>query len=244
MRLKFFTVLFVTIVGYVKSQGLKVMIKDTSSFFILDTCRIINAEIGVSINTRTIYINNKYLPEIVVLYTISDSIRVYKVFRASDDVLLSINTYWYRKDKQVMDGPFYMFAPETKCKTTGQYKMGNLNGIINTLNDSNKLVIKQQCNYKTEECLTTEFYENGKIKKQYTMYGDAQMIGKYEEYYDNGKIKEQGQYVLIKNITDSNRVEILEKYKHSPIINGAVSIKTGIWTQFDEKGDLIKSTEY
>ncbi len=80
-------------------------------------------------------------------------------------------------------------------------------------------------------CMLETYDENGKLSMKAVQYKDC-YVGSFTAYYPSGKIKTTGHYR--ENETDT----------WEPLWDNGYCIKHGIWTEFDEKGKVIKTENY
>jgi len=80
-------------------------------------------------------------------------------------------------------------------------------------------------------CMLETYDENGKLSTKAVQYKDC-YVGSFTAYYPNGKVKTQGHY-------RENDTDIWE-----PLWDNGYCIKHGTWTEYDEKGKVIKTENY
>jgi len=170
---------------------------------------------------------------------------------SNDSILISRDRY-IRQDQHglIIEDLNYAKLNSVSCddegpKLTGYWTKYYKSGEINEIG---KIV----CNKKIGEWLY--FYKSGQIKK-FEKYEKVDIIdsnpnvgylnGSYLEYHPNGKIKVSGSYRIIEEKVEYEIVNI-ETYKiQKKCCNWILkSIKTGQWTEYNDRGEIIKIEEF
>ena len=143
-------------------------------------------------------------------------------------------TYWYENGQKEKEGEYYgEFVERDLGSRTPQYiitshtKKGKWTyWYENGQKEKEGIHGKEWAGQESYQGEWTYWYENGQKKKLANHVGFYQVVGLYTEWWSNGQKKVEGNWVKDENIA------------------GAEYGKNGLWTEWDESGNVVKETAY
>jgi antitoxin component YwqK of YwqJK toxin-antitoxin module len=161
---------------------------------------------------------------ILILVTISLLSCENKTIDPNETFILDQNTY-FKKDSTLVTGKVKGWSDESERFIEEIIKDGKAEGVCKGWYQNGQLGNEKHFKDGLPEGLDKQWSENGKLKAK-TIWEKDSNEGISEEYYDSGLLKSKG--MSIHEIQEDNK-----SYK-----------KTGVWEEFNEKGELKSKITY